>query len=165
MIDPSLRNEMIQALAGDAAIGVLLLDVVLGYGAHPDPAGEVARAVNALRAARGEASPIIAIATLTGTAEDPQVLERQAAALEQAGIVIAANVRAAVLLAAHAVTATASPCGEAPALLRARPAVINVGLRGFADDLHANGVRVVHQQWEPAAGGNERLQRLIAKMQ
>jgi len=165
MIDPSLRNEMIQGLAGDSSIGVLLLDVVLGYGANPDPAGEVARAVSALRAARGEGSPIIAIATLTGTAEDPQCLERQAATLERAGIVVADNVRAAVLLATHLVGATTRPEVEAPALLRAKPAVINIGLRGFADDLHANGVQVVHQQWEPAAGGNERLQRLIARMQ
>ncbi|MBK5104183.1 MAG: acyl-CoA synthetase FdrA [Burkholderiales bacterium] len=165
MIDPSLRNEMILGLAGESAIGVLLFDVVLGYGAHPDPAGEVARAVSALRAARGVGAPIIAIATLTGTAEDPQGLERQIDTLERAGIVLADNVRAAVLLATHAVIANTSPEGEAPALLRARPAVINIGLRGFADDLHANGVKVVHQQWEPAAGGNERLQRLIAQMQ
>lgn len=165
MIDPSLRNEMIQGLAGEAAIGVLLLDVVLGYGAHPDPAGEVARAVSALRAARGEASPIIAIATLTGTIDDPQGLERQADTLERAGIVVAGNVRAAVLLATHLVLSTTRPEGDAPGLLRAKPAVINIGLRGFADDLHANGVQVVHQQWEPAAGGNERLQRLIAQMQ
>jgi FdrA protein len=165
MIDPSLRNEMIRALAGEVATGVLLLDVVLGYGAHRDPAGEVARTVSALRAARGESAPIVAIATLTGTAEDPQVLEQQAATLERAGVVIAANVRAAVLLAARAVVATTSKGGEAPALLRTKPAIVNVGLRGFADDLHANGVQVVHQHWEPAAGGNERLQRLIAQMQ
>ena len=62
-------------------------------------------------------------------------------------------------------------CSESASLGRAtgaaagKPAVINIGLRGFADDLHANGVRVAHQQWEPAAGGNERMQRLIALMQ
>jgi len=70
-----------------------------------------------------------------------------------------------VLLAVRAVTAQTQSRDEPPALLCAMPRVVNIGLRGFADDLHANGVRVVHQQWQPAAGGNERLQRLIALMQ
>ncbi len=165
MIDPSSRNDMILDLAGDAATGVLLLDVVLGYGAHGDPAGEVARAVTALRALRGERSPILAIATLTGTAEDPQDRGAQATKLEEAGIVVADSTRAAVLLALRAITARASASGEPPALLRAAPQVVNIGLRNFAEDLHTNGVRVVHQQWQPAAGGNERLQRLITLMQ
>jgi FdrA protein len=165
MIDPSLRNEMILGLSDDPAIGVLLLDVVLGYGAHSDPAGEVARSVAALRAARGEASPLIVIATLTGTAGDPQDRGAQAARLEEAGIVIADSARAAVLLAARAVAVEPPAPGEPAALLRAAPQVVNIGLRGFADDLHANGIRVVHQQWQPAAGGDARLQRLIALMQ
>jgi FdrA protein len=165
MIDPASRSEMILGLAGDPAIGVLLLDVVLGYGAHRDPAGEVARAVTALRAARGGSSPLVAIATLTGTVGDPQDHGGQAAALEQAGIVISDSTRAAVLLAARAVSAQTQSPGAPPALLAAPPRVINIGLRGFANDLHANGIRAVHQQWQPAAGGNERLQRLIALMQ
>ena len=53
MIDPAARNEMIARLAEDPAVGVLLLDIVLGYGGHADPAGEVAKAVAELRAARG----------------------------------------------------------------------------------------------------------------
>jgi FdrA protein len=165
MIDPAARNAMIRGLAEDAAIGVLLLDVVLGYGAHPDPAGEAARAVKALRAARGDASPIVVIATLTGTAGDPQDRDGQAAALEEAGIAIVDSTRAAVLLAARAVTAQTQAQIEPPALLRAIPRIVNIGLRSFADDLHANGIPVVHQQWQPAAGGNARLQRLIERMQ
>ena len=165
MIDSSSRNEMIQRLSDDTAIGVLLLDVVLGYGAQPDPAGEVASAVTALRAARGDQSPIVAIATLTGTAGDPQDRDSQAGKLKEAGIVVADSVRMAVLLATRVIAAQAPAAGEPPALLRAKPAIVNVGLRSFADDLHANGIQVVHQQWEPAAGGNERLQRLIAQMQ
>ncbi len=165
MIDSSTRNAMIEGLADDTAIGVLLLDVVLGYGAQPDPAGELARAVSALRAARGDKAPVVAIATLTGTTGDPQDREGQAGKLKDAGIVLADSVRAAVLLAARAITAQTPAPGAPPTLLSAAPAIVNIGLRGFADDLHANGVQVVHQQWEPAAGGNERLQRLIALMQ
>jgi FdrA protein len=162
MIDPSVRNDMIRGLANDASTGVLLLDIVLGYGGHRDPAGEAATAVTALRAERGAQKPIIVIATVTGTAEDPQDRASQAAKLEEAGVVIAESTRIAIALAAHLVSKTEPVAGEPPALLRAPPAVINVGLRGFADDLQGNGVRVVHLQWEPAAGGNERLQRLLA---
>ncbi len=164
MIDPSSRNDVIAKLSDDPAVGVLLFDVVLGYGGHLDPAGELARAVGELRLARGTAAPLVVIATLTGTIGDPQDLAGQTRALEDAGIIVAESVRAAVLLAASAVSAKPASAGEAPPLLRETPAVINIGLRGFADDLLHNSVRVVHQQWEPAAGGNERLQRLLAQL-
>lgn len=165
MIDPSLRNDLIGGLADEPACGVLLLDVVLGFGGHMDPAGEAAGAVTAMRTVRSDAAPLVVIATVTGTAADPQDRASQVAKLEEAGIVVAESVRAAVMLAARAITPTTPAVCEAPALLRADPAVVNIGLRGFADDLSANGVRVVHQQWEPMAGGNERLQRLVALMQ
>ena len=42
MIDPTLRLERLAAEAADPATAVLLLDVVLGHGAHPDPAAELA---------------------------------------------------------------------------------------------------------------------------
>ena len=164
MIDPSSRNEMIRRLADDATIGVLLLDIVLGYGGHPDPAGEVATAVGDLRVARGDAAPIVVIATLTGTADDPQDRAGQAGKLEEAGIVIAESVRSALLLAGRAIAAQPGCTAETPALLRAAPAVINIGLRGFADDLLANAVSVVHEQWEPAASGNTRMQALLAQL-
>ena len=49
-------------------------------------------------------------------------------------------------------------------LLNAPPRVINVGLDGFADDLRAQGVDVVHVHWVPPAGGNPRLAALLAKL-
>lgn len=162
MIDPSSRNEMITRLADEPGIGVLLLDIVLGYGGHPDPAGEVATAVTQLRAARG--APIVVIATLTGTADDPQDRAGQAGKLEEAGIVIAESVRSALLLAGRAIAAPPASAAATPALLSAAPAVINIGLRSFADDLLANAVSVVHEQWEPAASGNTRMQGLLAQL-
>src|SRR5207253_132595 len=52
MIDGGVRREWIDKEGRDAGTAVLLLDVVLGYGAHPDPAGEVLPAVRALRERR-----------------------------------------------------------------------------------------------------------------
>ncbi len=167
MIDPSIRNETIARLAVDPAIGVLLIDIVLGFGGHMDPAGEVARAITELRAKRneaGEGSPLVVVANLTGTAGDPQDRAGQASKLEEAGIVIAHSVRSAVLLASRLIEKAPAPGGQIPALLATAPAIINIGLRGFADELHANGVKVAHLQWEPAAGGDERLQALLAQL-
>lgn len=86
MIDPTLRLERIAREATDPTCGVLLLDLVLGHGAHPDPAGELADAVRAARAtahAAGRALPVVV--SLTGTDADPQHRSRCAAALADAG--------------------------------------------------------------------------------
>lgn len=164
MIDPFGRNQMIAALAKDAEAGVLLADVVLGFGSHADPAGELVRAVEEMRAARGDAAPITVVATLTGVADDPQDYAVQAQKLEDAGIHIAGSVRAAVLLALRLIAPRREVSAAEPALLSRTPAVVNIGLRGFADDLSTNGVEVVHLQWEPEAEGADRLRRLAASL-
>jgi FdrA protein len=82
MIDPRLRLDRIAAAAAEPGATVFLLDVVLGRGAHPDPAGEVAPVLrDALARDRGSAAAV----SLCGTAGDPQGLERQAEALAAAG--------------------------------------------------------------------------------
>ncbi len=86
MIDPTLRTARIAAEAADPTCGVLLLDLVLGHGAHPDPAGELAEAVRAAREtahADGRALPVVV--SLTGTDADPQGRSRCADVLAAAG--------------------------------------------------------------------------------
>jgi succinyl-CoA synthetase alpha subunit len=86
MIDGTLRAERMIAEAADPDCGVLLLDVVLGHGAHPDPAAELARAVKAAHARAAEDGREIAVVvSLVGTAGDPQGLEQQAEALRSQG--------------------------------------------------------------------------------
>lgn len=70
MIDPTTRSIEIEKLAAMPDIGVLLLDVVLGYGACANPAGAVVDAIELVRAKR--AAPLVTIATLTGTDADPR---------------------------------------------------------------------------------------------
>jgi FdrA protein len=103
MIDPTLRLERIATEAADPGCGVLLLDLVLGHGAHPDPAPELADAVRAARAtaaAAGRELPVVV--SLTGTLGDPQGLEQCARALTAVGATVhlsnAAATRAAVAL-------------------------------------------------------------------
>jgi FdrA protein len=89
MIDNSLRLQWLDAQAREAAGRgdgrVLLLDVVLGHGAHADPAAELAPAIAAARAGAAEGGGVDVVVALVGTEGDPQGLLRQAAALHQAG--------------------------------------------------------------------------------
>jgi len=92
MIDPEIRNAHIAAAAADPAVGVILLDVVLGYGAHADPAGILLKV-----------SAKTVVASVTGTDQDPQVRSRQVAKLREAGVLVApSNAQAAELAAALA---------------------------------------------------------------
>ena len=108
MIDPALRTvKLREALAGPEA-AVVLLDVVLGLGAHPDPARPVCDAV--LEADGG--GPAV-VASVCGTRDDPQDRERQAAALRDAGVIVAPSNADA---AAVAVTILSDrPPGASPA--------------------------------------------------
>ncbi|WP_235003605.1 FdrA family protein [Blastococcus haudaquaticus] len=91
MIDPTLRLEALANVAASGEPAVLLMDVVLGYGADPDPAGAL---VPALTAARAQASLPVVIA-LVGTEGDPQGWSRQADALAAAGAAVFASNAAA----------------------------------------------------------------------
>jgi FdrA protein len=83
MIDPSLRNQLIAELAS-AQVGVLLLDVVIGYGATADPAASLVEACQRACAGREEVR-CIAIATVTGTESDPQCRSRRLPRLKMRG--------------------------------------------------------------------------------
>ena len=74
----------------------------IGYGAHPDPAGELASAAKqAARLAAREGRQLIVVVSVTGTEQDPQVLSRTPQTLEEAGVVVCeSNAAAAELTAA-----------------------------------------------------------------
>lgn len=86
MIDPSSRLERITAAGTDPDCGVLLLDLILGHGAHPDPAADLAAAIRDARDAAttaGRTLPVVV--SLIGTDADPQGLRACAEALHTAG--------------------------------------------------------------------------------
>jgi len=97
MIDATLRLERLGVEARDDECGVVLLDVVLGYGAHPDPAAELAPAIaDARRVAAADGRDLAVVVSLTGVPADPQDRSRQATALRDAGAaVFASNAEAA----------------------------------------------------------------------
>jgi succinyl-CoA synthetase alpha subunit len=89
MIDPSARVERMIAERKDRGIAVAVVDVVIGYGSHEDPAGAIAPAVEAMReAARKRGGYLPVLASITGTAGDPQNFALQKAKLEAAGCVV-----------------------------------------------------------------------------
>ncbi|MBV8272473.1 MAG: acyl-CoA synthetase FdrA [Cupriavidus sp.] len=99
MIDPTLRNERIVAEAADAGVGIILLDFVLGYGAHEDPAGQIVPAIHAARAAAAQAGrDLLCIGHVCGTQGDPQQLDAQRKILLDAGVELAASNAQAVEL-------------------------------------------------------------------
>jgi len=102
MIDHRLRNERFVAEAADPEVAVILFDVVLGHGAHPDPAREMAPAIKAAqtRAAK-EKRRVAFVGFVCGTRGDPQDLAKQEAALRAAGCFLADSNAAAVRLAAR----------------------------------------------------------------
>jgi FdrA protein len=83
MIDPTLRLERLAAEAVDPSCAVLLLDVVLGYGAEADPAALLAPAIQDALAARD--GDLAVVVSLCGTTTDPQDRDGQAGALRDAG--------------------------------------------------------------------------------
>ena len=97
MIDPAARGARIVQAAADPTVGVVLLDVVLGHGAHADPAGAVATAVREARAAADR--PMAFVASVCGTATDPQGFDAQARSLGEAGVLLAGSNAAAARLA------------------------------------------------------------------
>jgi FdrA protein len=102
MIDAGLRLRKLEQEARDPTTAVVLLDIVLGYGSHSDPAAEFAPAIARARATAAEAGRSLAcIVSLCGTEQDPQGLSFQRDQLFQAGaLVFSENAVAAQVAAA-----------------------------------------------------------------
>jgi FdrA protein len=97
MIDPAARAERLAEEAADPSVGVLLIDVVLGYASHPDPAGVLVPVIREALAARPQ---LAVVGYVLGTEADPQVRSRQEEALAGAGARLAPTNAAAARLAA-----------------------------------------------------------------
>lgn len=97
MIDPRVRSDMIVQAGSDAETGVLLFDLVLGNGAHANPAEPlVAATTEARRIAERDGRRLACLVSIVGTARDRQGLAAQTGLLEAGGItVLATNADAA----------------------------------------------------------------------
>ena len=85
MIDPSTRGDRFKTDI-DSSVAVILLDVVLGYGSHENPAKEVADSIREVRKSHDES--FIVVASITGTEGDPQNLMESQETLEKEDIIV-----------------------------------------------------------------------------
>jgi FdrA protein len=108
MVDQTVRCGLIRAAGADLSVRVLLLDLVLGDGAHPDPAPELVRCVVEARAARS-GLPLAVVVSVCGSRRDPQGTARQEDLLRRAGIHVESS---AALAAAEAAELLPRVCEE-----------------------------------------------------
>lgn len=162
MMDQRLRIERLQQEAADPATGVILLDVVLGLGAHPDPAAELVPALTKIRSR--SAVPIVIL--VIGTDEDPQDMPSTTEQLTAAGASVYTDISRGLADAIRCCVAPPFPVEPAVSLqsLRSPTAAINVGLESFHDDLVLQSVSAIQVDWRPPAGGDERLMAILEKM-
>jgi FdrA protein len=178
MMDNDLRIRRLHQEAQDPEVAVILLDVVLGYGAHADPAGELAPAIAQARKAAEKAGRYLeVVAVVVGTDEDPQDMATQMRQLQEAGARVETSNDAAMRYVGRLVRALGKrdegrgakdegqrTKGVSLAVLNQPMAAINVGLASFAESLQAQGAPVIQVDWKPPAGGNERLMAILERL-
>lgn len=161
MIDNDLRIRRMKQEADDPEVGMILLDIVLGEGSHPDPASELVPVINEIRDRK-----IQVVAMVIGTDSDPQNVEAQIDQLKEAGVMVFRTAVEAVeyisLRFSHPAAST-YPVVDLEKLTQPL-AAINVGLESFYESLITQGAQAVHVEWRPPAGGNEKLASLLARM-
>ncbi|MGD8552128.1 MAG: acyl-CoA synthetase FdrA [Anaerolineales bacterium] len=171
MMDNDLRIRRLEQEAEDPEVAVILLDVVLGHGSHPDPASELAPAIEeTIKSTKKHGRRLDVVAVVLGTDEDPQDMPSQIEQLESAGAkVFTINAEAARYVGqlVSGLTKTVSESQGLPvdlAVLNDPLSAINVGLESFAESLAVQDAPVVHVDWRPPAGGNEQLMSILERM-
>lgn len=162
MMDNELRIRRLRQEAADPKVGLILLDVVLGEGAHPDPAAELSPVIEAVR----EEHDVLVAVILVGTDQDPQDADAQAERLAAAGALIFHDIGAAVEACSRLLPVPDLLALEPlPLAMLQKPlAAINVGLETFYDSLAGQGAEVVQVAWRPPAGGDEKMMALLQRL-
>lgn len=174
MMDNELRIRRLYEEARDPEVAVILLDVVIGYGSHPNPASEIAPAIaKCIAEAKEEGRHLEVVCVVTGTDEDPQNLNSQIQQLKAAGALVDTSNEFVCRYVGRLLRALAER-DEPPVAVLGKPvdlealkkplAAINVGLESFASNLKDQGAPYVHVDWKPPAGGNEKLMNILQKM-
>ncbi len=180
MIDPAKRIECMQEAVDDPSTGVVLLDIMLGYGSHADMAGSLIPTVKELQAKADAAGrKVFFIATVCGTRRDYQGYDDAVNKLKEAGVIVCENNKLACRTAIRAIgrdfaepvkeirpkkvveVEKAAPSDKLRELLSEKPHIINIGLKSFAEVVEQFGCEVVQYDWMPPAGGNVELIKIL----
>ncbi|MGI6755693.1 MAG: acyl-CoA synthetase FdrA [Atopobiaceae bacterium] len=184
MIDPDVRISYIRKYAADKNTGVILFDVMLGYGCHPDMAAALAPVIKECQdAARAEGRELYFVGSVTGTTQDPQdyaasfdILRgvgvhmetsnaraiRYALALK--GITFVEEDRDVVAYEGKNTDPVPEPSAAVKELLSEKPHIINVGVESFLKPFADYGAEAVQYSWKPLAGGDKHLIHLLHEL-
>ena len=180
MIDPEVRIQKIEEYAEDEQTGIILFDVVLGYGAHEDMVGALLPAIEAAQTkAKTAGGDLYFVATVCGTTKDPQNYQDAVDRLKAAGVYVAESNAKAVQLAlllkgvemSEADKAVEDYTGttidvptvseQVMELLTTKPRIINVGLQSFNESILQYGGQTEQFNWRPRASGNKKMIRIL----
>lgn len=177
MIDPTKRVECMKEAAEDESTGVILFDIVLGYGSHEDMAGSLLPAIKELQEKAKEAKrDLHFVTTICGTRKDYQNYDKQKKIMQDAGVIVCESNKQAVETSLAFIGYDFNE-GEKPVipmkktaekseyiiseavcrLLQEKPKIINVGLESFSKVLKEFSCEVVQYNWTPPAGGDIEL--------
>lgn len=176
MIDPAKRIECMQSAVDDESTGVILLDIMLGYGSHADMAGALLPSIIELQnKAKAQNRKVFFVATVCGTRTDYQGYDEAVRKLKDAGVIVCENNKLACRTAIRAIgrdfeepvkeilprqivdVEKNTPSEQLRKLLSEKPHIINIGLKSFAEVCQQFGCDVVQYDWMPPAGGNVKL--------
>lgn len=176
MIDPAKRIECMQEAVDDESTGVILLDIMLGYGSHADMAGALLPTIKELQAKAAAANrKVFFVATVCGTRRDYQGYDEAVNKLKDAGVIVCENNKLACQTAIRAIgrdfaepekpirpkqvveVEKNEPSDKLMQMLSEKPKIINVGLKSFAEVCEEFGCEVVQYDWMPPAGGDIKL--------
>lgn len=180
MIDPEVRIQKIEEYAEDEQTGIILFDVVLGYGAHEDMVGALLPAIEAAQTkAKTAGGDLYFVATVCGTTKDPQNYQDAVDRLKAAEVYVAESNAKAVQLAlllkgvemSEADKAVEDYTGttidvptvseQVMELLTTKPRIINVGLQSFNESILQYGGQTEQFNWRPRASGNKKMIRIL----
>jgi FdrA protein len=174
MMDNELRIRRLYEEAKDPEVAVIMLDVVIGYGSHPNPASEIAPAIKKCLDEAKKAGRYLEIdCVVTGTDEDPQDFDLQVKLLKEAGAwvdpsneVVVRRVGRILRGLAERNEVAGPVIGKAVDLetLKKPMQAINVGLESFSENLKDQNAPHVQVDWKPPAGGNEKLAGILERM-
>ncbi|QUH18850.1 acyl-CoA synthetase FdrA [Alkaliphilus sp. B6464] len=180
MIDASTRVEYMKKAANDKSTGVILFDLVLGYGSHIDMANELSQGIKLLqKKAEEENRKLYFVTTICGTKKDVQNYDYQKKQMEDLGVIVCDSNKAAVEMAMHLIGYKYQELNKEilprkvrkennpevseklKELIEHKPRVINIGLKSFSEVLEDFKCEVVQYNWAPPAGGDVKLIKVL----
>ena len=103
MMAPELKMERLIRELGDPEVSVVLMDMVIGYGAHQDQTGALLRALETAGARQARtAQDLVIVVSVCGADADSPSRKEEVARLEEAGIIVCGSNAQAAIFAAKA---------------------------------------------------------------